>query len=92
MSENRETWSTKVSRRVALQGIASAVAATPILLTKTHSAVAAGKMSKAAAGYRGSPNGSQSCANCKLFIRPASCRLVEGSVSAHGWCRIWVSK
>ena len=91
MSENRKMWSTKVSRRVALQGIASAVAATPILLAKTHSAVAA-KMSKASAGYRGSPNGSQNCGNCKLFIRPSSCSLVEGSISAHGWCKLWVGR
>jgi hypothetical protein len=92
MTENRKIWSTKVSRRAALQGIASAVAATPTFLAKTHSAMAAAKMSKAAAGYRGSPNGSQSCANCKLFIPPSSCRLVEGPISAHGWCRLWVGR
>jgi hypothetical protein len=91
MSENRKKWSTKVSRRAALQGIASTVAATPILLTKTHSAMAAVKVSKASVGYRNSPNGNQSCANCKLFIPPSSCRLVEGSISARGWCKLWVS-
>jgi hypothetical protein len=27
-----------------------------------------------------------------LFIPPSSCRLVEGPISAHGWCRLWVGR
>jgi len=82
---------TGLSRRSLLQGVTCAVAATPIILATTYPASAA-KMSRASAGYRSSPKGNQSCANCKLFIPPSSCKLVEGPVSARGWCRLWVSR
>jgi hypothetical protein len=52
----------------------------------------AAKMSKASVAYQNSPKGSQNCANCKLFISPASCKLVEGPISANGWCKLWVGK
>jgi High potential iron-sulfur protein len=81
-----------MSRRAALRSVASAVAAAPVLLTMAHSATAATKVSKSAAGYRASPNGKQSCANCRVFIPPSSCQLVEGPISARGWCKLWVSK
>ena len=43
------------------------------------------KMSKVAAAYRAS-DGSQSCAQCSLFIAPDSCQVVQGQVSANGTC------
>ena len=91
MSESQKMRPTNISRRSVLQGVAFAVGATPIILATTYPASAA-KMSQASAGYRNSPKGGQSCANCKLFIPPSSCTLVEGPISAHGWCRLWVSK
>jgi hypothetical protein len=89
--------STNLSRRSVLQGVTSGVVAAPIILTApmiltmTNSALAT-KMSKAAAGYQNHPKGNQSCANCKFFILPSSCTLVEGPISPRGWCRLWVSK
>jgi hypothetical protein len=91
MADNPEIWSANVSRRSVLQGITSAVVATPIILTVADSALAS-KMSKAAAGYQNHPKDSQSCANCKLFIPPSSCKLVEGPISPGGWCRLWVGR
>jgi len=88
---DKQKVSTGLSRRSVLQGVTCAVAATPIILATTYPASAA-KMSRSSAGYRNSPKGNQSCANCKLFIPPSSCKLVEGPVSARGWCRLWVSK
>ena len=91
MAENQKMWPTNISRRSVLQGVAFAVGATPIILATTYPASAA-KMSQASAGYRNSPKGSQNCANCKLFVPPSSCTLVEGPISPRGWCRLWVSK
>ena len=90
MSDNQKMWSTSISRRTVLQGATCAVIAAPIVLATTYPAAA--KMSQAAVGYRGSPNGSQNCGNCRLFIAPSSCQTVEGPVSAHGWCKIYVKK
>jgi hypothetical protein len=47
------------------------------------------KSSKAAANYRGAPNGGQSCANCSYFNPPSGCGVVSGPVSARGWCNLW---
>jgi hypothetical protein len=91
MAKNQKMRPTNISRRSVLQGVAFAVGATPIILATTYPASAA-KMSQASAGYRNSPKGGQNCANCKLFVPPSSCTLVEGPISAHGWCRLWVSK
>ncbi len=80
----------KISRRSVMQALSLAVIATSAMLT-SRSAFAA-KMSQAAAAYRNSPKGSQNCANCKLFVPPSSCTLVEGPISPKGWCKFWVGK
>ena len=90
MADKQKLWSTNISRRSVWQGVTYAVAATPIILATTYPAASAAKMSQSSVGYRDSPNGSQSCANCMLFIAPSSCKSVEDPISANGWCKIWV--
>ncbi len=46
------------------------------------------KSSKAAAAYRDSPKGGQSCANCSWYSG-GSCAVVSGKVSPRGWCALW---
>jgi hypothetical protein len=46
-----------------------------------------GKISKAEAGYRDSPNNGQQCAGCTHFRGPSNCEIVEGPISPRGWCR-----
>ena len=38
---------------------------------------------------RGSNTPSQSCANCKMFVRPGSCTLVEDPIVPYGWCQAY---
>jgi hypothetical protein len=59
---------------------------------------AAQKVAKAAMKYQETPNGSKACANCMQFI-PGSdpkangtCKVVEGSISPHGYCIAWAAK
>lgn len=83
--------SSKISRRdflfVAAAGggavIGVGLAATP---------AAAAKMSPRAMSYKPSPNGNQSCANCANFQPPASCKLVDGTISPSGWCILYRPK
>ncbi|MGE5261723.1 MAG: high-potential iron-sulfur protein [Actinomycetota bacterium] len=91
MRDNKKIWLVNVSRRSVLQGAISAVVASPMILAMANRAAAA-KMSKASVGYRNAPNGSQSCANCRLFVAPSSCQAVQGSISPKGWCKIYVAK
>jgi hypothetical protein len=44
-------------------------------------------MSKAAAGYRDTPNGIQMCATCTLFVPPHACKIVDGEIDPNGWCK-----
>jgi len=83
--------SVELSRRCLLQRVACA-AGTAAVLGASNNMANAGKMTQGSVGYKGSPNGSEDCSNCRLFQAPSSCKSVEGTVSASGWCRIWVKK
>lgn len=86
MSNEGSKFTKEMSRRTILQAVA-AVGAVPALVMAT--APASAKMAQASVAYQGSPHGSASCGNCKLFIAPSSCKSVAGDVSASGWCKIW---
>jgi hypothetical protein len=89
MTEASRIWSSEVSRRCLLRRAACAAGAVTLLGTGVNAAMA-GKMPQAAVGYQPTPNGSNSCANCRIFVAPNACRSVEGPVSGRGWCRIWI--
>jgi len=57
------------------------------LLFQISRALASDKMTRQQAQYQDKPNGIYSCANCSLFERPKSCKVVEGDVSEDGWCK-----
>lgn len=50
------------------------------------------KASQKDAGYQDSPNGAQNCGNCRNFQAPSGCRVIEGTVSANGYCRMYAKK
>jgi len=50
-------------------------------------AQAANLISQAAAGYQTIPQNGAQCDVCKLFVPPISCTLVQGNISAQGWCK-----
>lgn len=70
--------------RLVIAGIPGA-----LLVPRRSYAQQPAKMSKAQAEYQDSPKGIQSCATCSLFEEPDKCRVVEGSVSANGWCKAY---
>jgi High potential iron-sulfur protein len=88
MTKVRSIWAIDLSRRCLLQRTVCAAGAAAILGAGVNAAMA-GKMPKAAVAYQGSPKDGKSCANCRLFQAPSSCKSVDGAVSANGWCRIW---
>jgi hypothetical protein len=79
--EAKDFWSRRNAIRAAAGGISAA------LFVKTSKAQADGKMTRAQAQYQDTPSGIYSCANCSLFERPKSCKVVEGEVSEDGWCK-----
>jgi hypothetical protein len=73
------------SRRSVIGTIVQGLAAG--LLPGISRALASDKMTRQQAQYQDKPNGIYSCANCSLFERPKSCKVVEGDVSEDGWCK-----
>lgn len=87
-----DKWQNQVSRRKLLQLFGYSAATFPIAALTSRLAWAQGKTSKQAANYQGQPNHGQQCAGCVNFIAPDSCKLVEGTISPQGWCRLYSPK
>jgi hypothetical protein len=77
-----------ISRRVVLTGAALALGAA----ATASQAVAQQKVSQELAKYQGTPKGNQRCDGCALFQAPNACKVVEGDISASGWCQLFVPK
>jgi hypothetical protein len=54
--------------------------------------VAQTKVSQKLVGDQNTPHGSQQCDNCLQFLPPFSCKVVDGTVDAAGWCKVYVKK
>jgi hypothetical protein len=76
-----------VSRRTVLLAAAGAA---PLLALSSTGAKA--KMAQTAVAYQDTPKDANQCDGCNLFVAPGSCKTVDGAISPHGWCKIWVKK
>jgi hypothetical protein len=50
------------------------------------------KVTQISVQYQTQPKGEQKCANCRYFIAPTACQLVEGEISPEGWCLLWAQQ
>ncbi len=53
---------------------------------------AATKVAQKTVAYRSSPNGKLRCDLCTQWQAPASCKVVEGTISPSGWCSLYAAK
>lgn len=76
----------KLSRRSMLQRAAvvagAALTATMIPIKQVH----AQKIAKDAMKYQDTPMGDKQCDSCTYWVAPASCGIVEGTISPKGYC------
>jgi hypothetical protein len=49
------------------------------------------KLTQAAARYQDRPKDNESCAGCPYFVLPGGCVLVDGEISANGWCPMFTT-
>jgi hypothetical protein len=89
MSKTFKLGSIEISRRTLLQGVAVA-GSVPLLALRGGPAAA--KTAQSAVAYETSPKGGHSCGTCSSFEPPSSCKLVDGSISPNGWCKLWSQK
>jgi hypothetical protein len=79
---------TNATRRTLIRATAGSFAAG--LCLQFSRALGADRMTQAQADYQPTPNGIYSCGQCTLFVAPSSCKVVEGIISADGWCKAFV--
>ena len=71
---------------------AGAALAAALSLGESRMAQAQTKTSKKVAKYQDKPNKGQKCSDCRFFLAPHSCQLVEGNISPNGWCSFFAKK
>jgi hypothetical protein len=86
------TGSQGISRRqvLTIAGGASVTSAAVIIGTSTPAQAA--KASQKIVKYQDTPKGEQRCENCMQFEAPSTCKTVDGTVSAQGWCMVYAKK
>ena len=85
MSDPKSSRSMTLSRRALL----SACGAAPALLA-VGAFASPPKVSQASVAFLDAPRGDKHCGNCRLFQKPASCLDVQGPITEHCSCRIWL--
>lgn len=90
------------SRRLVLRGALAAGCSLIVPITLFSSAAsgadsappaATKKLPPASVQYQTEPKGEHKCSGCAHFIAASnSCKLVEGKISANGWCSLWAKK
>lgn len=95
MDEIFKTRPAEPSRRSILRNFVFSAGATAVsssILGENRGAVAQTKAAKSVVAYQDTPHEGQSCATCLQFEPPSSCKVVEGTVSPAGWCKVYVKK
>jgi hypothetical protein len=81
-----------LTRRSIVQAAIGVVGAAAAIAADRGPAVAAPTISKAAVAYQDQPEGDKECDKCVQFVAPSSCKVVEGTISPHGCCRIFMAR
>jgi High potential iron-sulfur protein len=71
-----------------LRGAVSAAGAAAILGSTANRAAA--KISQAAVAYQPQPNADKRCDRCVQFQPPNACKIIDGTISPQGWCKVFV--
>ena len=91
----RDEGRTFLSRRDALRKLTATVGGTAIATLarfKPAAADATAKMTQKDVAYQRTPHGGQACVTCANFESPAACKVVDGQISAAGWCELYLKK
>mgnify|MGYP003679721583 CR=1 len=75
------------SRRSAMRWLAALPLGAVMIVASAQNAIA--KAKKVSVRYQPEPNGDRKCSDCRHFIKPDACKLVEGEISPNGWCALW---
>jgi hypothetical protein len=74
----------------AVGGAVGAAGAATIIAASPNRAAAAPKISQKAVNYQDHPDGDKRCDKCVQFQPPNACKVVDGTISPQGSCRIFM--
>lgn len=77
-----------LSRRSVLRGGILATCA-GFFVAAAAAAPPEAKLAQEQVSYQPSPKGERKCSGCVNYEGNGSCRVVSGSISPDGWCRLW---
>jgi hypothetical protein len=86
------TGSQGISRRQVLTIAAGASVTSAAVVISTSTPAQAAKASQKIVKYQDTPKGEQRCENCVQFEAPSTCKTVDGTVAAQGWCMVYAKK
>jgi hypothetical protein len=87
------TGSQGISRRKVLTIAVGAVGTSgAAVVVGTSRSAQAAKVSQQVVKYQDTPKGEQRCDNCVHFEAPSTCKIVDGTVAAQGWCMVYAKK
>jgi High potential iron-sulfur protein len=81
-----------ISRRQILTIVAGASITSAAAVTGASTPAQAAKASQKIVKYQDTPKGEQRCENCVQFEAPSTCKTVDGTVTAQGWCMVYAKK
>jgi hypothetical protein len=64
----------------------------PPAVTGISTPAQAAKVSQQAVKYQDTSKGEQRCETCVQFEAPSTCKTVDGTVAAQGWCLVYARK
>jgi hypothetical protein len=90
VTENPMRERTALTRRSLVEAAIGAFGAAAALVAHPRPGAATPAISKAVVAYQDQPEGAKECDRCVQFVPPSSCKVVEGTISPHGCCRIFM--
>lgn len=94
MDDAYKIQSAALSRRSILRNAftVSGTAVFGTIMSRNRRAEAQTKAAQSVVGYQATPHEGQACDTCLQFVPPSSCKVVEGTISPAGWCKVYVKK
>jgi len=81
--------SAQLVRRAILRRLLCAAGVSSLFSAVLRPAGAVIKISQKAVGYQDHPEGEKRCDKCIQFQPPNGCKMVDGSISPSGYCRLF---
>lgn len=92
VKDRSEEYSRRAVLRSAVAAAGGGIAVLATVVGESRTAAAQAKMSQQVVAYQPNPKNGEACSTCTQFEPPIACKVVEGTISPAGWCKLYVKK